>query len=285
MAEGGEFSYKDAALDYKLDNDDDKDTTNTPTNTSQGFEPITFSTPYHRGEQNEMQTMQHEQSGLPSYDERTTLLTADIERRLSALREDPLTGIINPLSEEDRKKKKIQKVKKLIKDEYPKADVDKLMIRFSQKNPMDIVVLGPKLGETKIVKNDGSGLQKSFLNLSYVKKVLGPEARQIAFQQRVDLNARKKELEAQEANYRTDQQLYKQIDAEMKDIGGKIDKKEAKVAQLKEVGGNEEKVKREEQVLKNLKKDFTDKQKNTEVFQKKISKNCKRKTSTTTNHF
>ena len=55
----------------------------------------------------------------------------------------------------------------------------------------------------------------------------------------------------------------------MKDIGGRIDKKEAKVAQLKEVGGNEEEVKREEQVIKNLKKDFTDKQKEKEVFQKK----------------
>ena len=62
--------------------------------------------------------MQHEQSGLPSYDdERTPLLTSDekpaeIERRLPALREDAITGIINttqmmdtsinPLSEEDR---------------------------------------------------------------------------------------------------------------------------------------------------------------------------------------
>ena len=68
--------------------------------------------------------MQHEQSGLPSYDERTPLLTADLERRLAALREDPRTGIIdttkmmdtsiNPLSEKDRAKQ-IEIVKRLIK--------------------------------------------------------------------------------------------------------------------------------------------------------------------------
>ena len=38
---------------------------------------------------------------------------------------------------------------------------------------MDIVVLGPKGGEVKIIKDNGSGFQKSFLNLTYVKKALG----------------------------------------------------------------------------------------------------------------
>ena len=39
---------------------------------------------------------------------------------------------------------------------------------------MDIVLLGPKSGETKEVLDDGSGLQKQFLNLTFVKKALGP---------------------------------------------------------------------------------------------------------------
>ena len=114
---GGEFGYDDKALDKKIDNDgwndewnDDQDTVNS----TQPFDPTTTSTPY-GGEQYGMQTMQHEQSGLPdtSYDERTPLLsTSEIERRFAALREDPITGIINttqmmdasinPLSEEDR---------------------------------------------------------------------------------------------------------------------------------------------------------------------------------------
>ena len=35
---------------------------------------------------------------------------------------------------------------------------------------MDIVVLGPKGGDVKIIKDNGSGFQMSFLNLTYVKR-------------------------------------------------------------------------------------------------------------------
>ena len=236
-AEGGEFGYDDKVLDSKLDNDNDEVVTRTPANTSQGFDPITSSTPYQRGEQHEMQTMQHEQSGLPSYDESTPLLsTSDIERRLWDLRTNPRTGIIdatqmdtsNPLSEEDRAEQ-IERVKRLIKAQYPNANLDSLVIRFSTKKPMDIVVVGAKSGETKIVLNDGSGLQKSFLNLTYVKSALGPAAPQIIDQQSAKLFARQKVLEEKNADYRNEQQNFKRLD-------GKIDKKLAKVAQLKEEG-------------------------------------------------
>lgn len=37
---------------------------------------------------------------------------------------------------------------------------------------MNIVVLGPKGGEAKIALHDGRGLQKDFLNKSFVKKSL-----------------------------------------------------------------------------------------------------------------
>ena len=57
---------------------------------------------------------------------------------------------INPLSKEDRAKQ-IERVKRLIKGDYPNAKVDSLVIEFSKKRPMDIVVLGPKGGETKVV--------------------------------------------------------------------------------------------------------------------------------------
>ena len=67
----------------------------------------------------------------------------------------------------------INKVKDFIKASYPNAKVDDLVIRFSSKKPMDIVVLGKRGGETKIVLDDGSGLQKSFLNMTFVKKALG----------------------------------------------------------------------------------------------------------------
>ena len=44
---------------------------------------------------------------------------------------------------------------------------------------MDIVVKGPKGGETKIIKDNGSDFQKSFLNLTYVKRALGESFEQI----------------------------------------------------------------------------------------------------------
>ena len=275
MAEGGGNENK--PLDDKIDNDnfewdDDWDDDHHDINITQPFKPTTASTPYHGGEQHEMQTMQNEHSGLPpSYDEKTPLLsTSDIERRLAALREDPLTGIINttqmenalinPLSEEDRAKQ-IERVKRLIKAQYPNAKVDSLVIRFSTKKPMDIVVVGPKGGETKIVLNDGSGLQKSFLNQTYVKNALGPAAPQIIDQQSGKISARQKVLEEKNADYRNEQQNFKRLD-------DKIKKKLAKVAQLKEEGGNEEEIKREEQVIQNLENDK-------KISQKKVTKIAK----------
>ena len=38
---------------------------------------------------------------------------------------------------------------------------------------MDIVLLGPRGGETKIIKDNGSHFQQNFLNLTYVKRALG----------------------------------------------------------------------------------------------------------------
>ena len=290
MATGGDFGYEDKTVDDKIDNDnwnDEWDNDQHDINTTRPFQPGASSTPYRGGEQMEMQTMQHEQSGLSSYDEKTPLLsTSEIERRFSALRENSRTGIIdttqipdaniNPLTEEDRAEQ-IEKVKRLIKGDYPNAKVDSLVITFSKKRPMDIVVLGPKGGETRVVLNDGSSLQKSFLNLTYVKKVLGTAAPQIINQQSAKINARQKVLEEKNANYRNEQQNFKRIDGEVKDIGERIDKKNAKVAQLKEVGGNEEEVKREEQVIKNLEKDFKVKQKEREVVRKKLAKKAKEK--------
>ena len=147
MAEGGEFGYEDKALDKKIDNDgwdEDKQ----KGNTTGIFDPNAASTPYNGREKIEMQTMQYEHSGLPdtSYEETSLLFgsirDADIERRLAALRQDPRTGIINttqmmdtsinPLSEEDRAKQ-IERVKKLIKQNYPNVKFENLVIAFSKK--------------------------------------------------------------------------------------------------------------------------------------------------------
>jgi len=66
---GGEFGYRDPDLDNRLDHDDSDD--GQEVNRTQRFDPGVASTPYqpgapyHGGEQTEMPTMRHEQSGLP----------------------------------------------------------------------------------------------------------------------------------------------------------------------------------------------------------------------------
>ena len=75
MAEGGgEFGYDDPKLDSAIDRDDgwnDEWDDDQDVNRTRPFQPTSSSTPYHGGEQHEMQTMLHEQSGLPdtSYEE------------------------------------------------------------------------------------------------------------------------------------------------------------------------------------------------------------------------
>ena len=296
MATGGDtFAFEDKGLDDKIDNDEEE--VNRTSDANKTFPmPGATSTPYHDWSQYEMQPMQ-EQSGLPdtSYEE-TPLLSrsirdADIERRLAALREDPLTGIINttqmmdasinPLSLEDRAEQ-IKRVKKLIKSQYPNANFKNLPIAFSTKKPMDIVALGPKGGETKIVLNDGSGLQKSFLNLTYVKRALGPPGREIINQADAHIIKRQKELqkerEKEEADSLTQQQNLKSKDEEIQGLAQRIEKEEAKIDQLKEnqEPGYEEEMKRKEQLIKNLEKDLKTKQKEKKELEKK-SKNKKKR--------
>ena len=206
----------------------------------------------------------HEQSGLPdtSYDERTPLLsTAEIERWLGALREDPITGIIdttkipdkieNPLSREE-KEEQIMRVKRLIKKRFPNANVDSLVISYSTKNPMDIVVLGPKGGETKIVLADGSDLQNSFLNKAFLKSKLGPPARDIIQKTSADIRKKQKELK----DLRTSEQLSRNKDEEIQTLNERVNKEQAKIDQLKDDQGTDNKaeIKMKEQLVNNLKK-------------------------------
>ena len=251
-------------------------------NRQETFAPMRASTPYHDWDQYEMEPMQ-EQSGLPdpSYEE-TPLLSgsvrvADIERRLAALRHDPLTGIINttqmmdvsinPLSPEDRAKQ-IEIVKKFIKDRYPNADFKKLVIRFSTKKPMDIVVVGSKGGETKVVLNDGSGLQKSFLNLTYVKRALGQQAEQIIEEDRNTAAQQRQRLEEAEKQLREAEKISserKQEEEEIKVLKEKEEAVQAKIEAIQEVEGsnleNESEVRRLKQLKKNYQTDVKNKEK------------------------
>jgi len=108
---GGEFGYKDPKLDYRLDHDDD--------NGTEPFDPVGASTPYqpgapyHGGEQTEMPTMRHEQSGLPDTSYSETSFGGE---------DSPLIGpdSIGDLQKESYLRQKLKKAVDTIKDKFPK---------------------------------------------------------------------------------------------------------------------------------------------------------------------
>ena len=198
MAEGGDFGYDDPGLDHYIDHDDDDESRPLLQNKTGSF---TTSTPAYQTrprEEMEMTTFQ-EKGGRPgtSYTESSFGGTRDLEKRLAALRRDTITGMLNttkipnvenPLNFEEREKE-IQNVRDFIIKRYPNADLSKLVISFSSKKPMDIVVLGKRGGETKIIKDNGSDFQRNFLNLTYVKNALGESAKEIIDREQKRINS------------------------------------------------------------------------------------------------
>ena len=180
------------------DDDDNADQT-TP------FIPEGSSTPYQTRPQEEMKmkTFQ-EKSSRPgtSYTETSFGGTNDLERRLYELRRNPITDLLdttgipnveNPMSPAEMGRE-MGKVRNFIKKSYPNADFKKLVIGFSIKKPMDIVLKGSKGGETKIIKDDGSGFQKSFSNLTFARRALGKSFEEIKEESDRQLLKEKKEL-------------------------------------------------------------------------------------------
>ena len=149
MAEGGgDFGYDDPDLDYNIDHDDDDEQ---EVDTTRPFQPGASSTPYNGGEY-EMQTMQHEQSGLPdtSYEETPFLRRA---------------GSITDLQNESSIRQKMKKAVDVIKAKFPKVNFEIIKVRRGTgKNKGKIVAIGLKGGEYKILKDDNSDLTKTFLD-------------------------------------------------------------------------------------------------------------------------
>ena len=112
MAEDRDFGYEDDRLDYNLDHDHDDEQ---EVDTTRPFQPGAASNPYHGGEQHPMQTMMHEQRGLPdtSYEE-TPLL-----RR---------TGSIRDLQQESARRQKMKKSVDMIKAKFPRANFEIIKI-------------------------------------------------------------------------------------------------------------------------------------------------------------
>ena len=127
------------------------------------------------GEQTEMRTIHHEQSGLPdtSYAE-TSFFGEDI-----------------PLFEPDSERKSVLDRLKAV---FPKFSSEKFAVMkgTTGKNKGKIVAIGKKGGEYKIMKDDWTGFTKKFLDS--FKDELGPSAADIIAEDRDTLREQRQRL-------------------------------------------------------------------------------------------
>ena len=236
MAEGGDFAYDDPDLDYQIDHDDDDDQ---EVNRTQPFQPGAASTPYHGGEHHEM----HEQSGLPdtSYEE-TPLLGK--------------SGSITDLHQESLLRRKMKKAVDFIKGKFPTANFENIKIRRgSGKSSGEIVAIGSKGGEYKILKDDESGLMKSFLNS--FKNKLGPSAEEIIAQDRDTIQEQRQILVEAERQQREAEIIAAKRDEESQEIQNlrsRTERVQAQIDALQEEQGSNLESETEVNRLKQLKK-------------------------------
>ena len=263
MAEGGDFGYEDNQLDFKLDHDDQYDQER-EVDTTRPFQPNAASTPY--------QTMMHEQSGMPdtSYEE-TPLL-----RR---------TGSIGDLQRESALRQKMKNAVDMIKAKFPSADFEIMKIRRgSGKNTGNIVAIGTRGGEYKILKDDGSDLTKSFLDS--FKKKLGPRAEEILLEDRNTIQEQRQRLAEAENQERLANALAAEKEKEEQEIENlrqQVERTQTRIDALQEEHGSnlesEAELNRLKQLKKNYQKDLDSKKKKVVSLEKEAKNKEKAKAS------
>ena len=233
MAEGGEFGMDQPDLDHDIDHDDDDDDDDEQeANRTQPFQPGTASTPYHGGEQHEMQTMQHEQSGLPetSFDEIPLLGSFTHQQDKPAIRE---------------------RARDFIKRRFPRVYFGKLgPIGFGKKpgNENTIVSYGTRGGEKFTDK---------------FKTSLGPEAESLIAQDNDEIRENRQRLREAEKQLRDAEELASEREKaaqEVQDLRIRIERNQAQIEKNQEEQGtnveSESELRRLQQLKKKLSKGF-----------------------------
>ena len=267
MAEGGgEFGYYDPELDDNIDNDGEDD--EQEVDTTRAFQPGGASAPYHGGEKYEMQTMQHEQSGLPdtSYEETPFLRRA---------------GSISDLQNESLLRQKMKKAVDMIKAKFPIVNFEIIKVRRGTgKNVGKIVAIGVKGGEYKILKDDESDLTKSFLD--GFKKRLGPRAEEINAQDGNLIQDQRQRLEEAENQERQTNALVaekEKKEQEVENLRQQIERTQARIDSLHDEHGSDLEIEAEKnrlnQLKKNYQKDFNSAKKYLASIEKEIKKKKK----------
>jgi len=168
--------------------------------------------------------------------------------------ETPLLGDFFSTKE---KQNRVDRAIDFIKKRFPKADFKKLPPIGISKNSAqaDIVSFGPKGGETKIFKNDGSGFLKSFTDK--FSKSLGPSAEQIITEDRETIREERQRLEISEKELqelkKNISKTFKELD-EMENLKKQKEKTQARIDALQEEHGSNLEREAELRRLKMLKK-------------------------------
>ena len=245
MAEGGDFGYDDPDLDYQIDHDDDDDD-DQEVNRTQPFQPGAASTPYHGGEQHEMQTMMDEQEGLPdtSYEE-TPLLSAQQRIRESW---DSLTRL------------------------FPKASATNLETSFSKTGRLQVKMAGiGKKSYPLLTREIATGMERLNPNLpKEIKSSLGKSAQQIIEEDRDSIREQRQRLAEAENQQRVAPALAverEQQAEEIQNLGQQIERTQARIDAIQEEQGSNLESETELNRLKQLKKNY---QKDLEIKKKKL---------------
>ncbi|KAL9989669.1 hypothetical protein ACROYT_G004238 [Oculina patagonica] len=261
MAEGGgEFGYENPDLDQDLDhNSDNDDKEEQEVDTTRPFQPGEASTPYHGGEQHEMQTMQHEQSGLPdtSYDE------------------TPLLGSAQSMSE---------KAWNALKGVFPESSSTNLEASYSLKGRLQVKMAGAgkKLYDLFTTKRGTGGNQQ--LNPSLTKEIrkeLGPMAQELIERDNEEIRESRQRLREAESQLQQAETIAMQKEKatqEVEDLRIRIERTNAKMDQLGSNVENESELRRLKQLKKNLEKDFENSKKEVAALEKQAKQKAKEQT-------
>ena len=230
MAEGRDSGYNDARLDYNIEHDDDDEQ---EVDTTRPFHPGAASTPYHGGEQPPMQTMMHEQSGLPdtSYEE-IHLLGAQAERQKSW---DALTR------------------------RFPRTSAINLETSFSKTGRLQVKMTGfGKKSYPLFTRDNNTGRER--LNPSLPKEIknsLGNSAEEIIVEDRDSIREQRQRLAEAENQQRLAEALAAERETqaqEIQNLDQHIERTQARIDVLQEEHGSNLKSESELNRLKQLKK-------------------------------
>ena len=238
MAEGGgdliDFENPNPVLDYNLDNDDDDD--EKEVNRTQPFTPQQSLTPapYHGGEQIPMQTTQHEHSGLPSFDERTPLLSVQQRSEQSW---NALTGV------------------------FPDASAVSLETSYSKTGKLQVKMAGIGKKLYNLFTTDASTKQQK-LNPSLtkeIKKALGKSSEQIIAEDRDTIQEHRQRLAEAEEQQREAEKIAAAREEELQEtenLKQQTERTQARIDALQEEHGSNIESEAELRRLKQLNKNY-----------------------------